>query len=69
MQEPRIGDQIKVFPKPGLRVQVDGIHGRFLSENGQSVVWSEWYHLRLRDGSILLHSWQPADAESEEEKE
>ena len=67
--DPNLGDRVMVYPRPGHRVQVDGIIGRFLAGAGEEVMWSEWYHERRRDGSISLYPFVPvapkADAKGE----
>ena len=52
--EPKIGDRVRVWPAPGLAVQVDGIYGRFISSDGIEVTWSDYYHRRYLDGSLGL---------------
>lgn len=52
--EPKIGESVMVWPTNGEKIQVDGIFGRFLKEEGQTVIWSYWYHSRLHDGSITF---------------
>jgi len=69
MEEPNFGDKVVVYPTPGLAVQVEGIYGRFLLAEGQEVIWSEWYHSRLRDGSITLHNPNPAAPDAEKDGE
>lgn len=59
MLEPNIGDTVHVRPRNGLRVQVDGIFGRFLPDDGQQVIWSEHWHRRFRDGSIEVVQPRP----------
>lgn len=54
MQHPKIGERVKVRPRPGHNVQVDGIFGRFLAAAGEEVTYSYWYHERLLDGSITI---------------
>lgn len=49
------GDIVKVWPRPGLLVQAHPqIHGRFLAPEGEQLIWSEWLHSRVMDGSMLL---------------
>lgn len=51
----REGQAVKVYPRPGLRVQAfPDIFGRFVPEEGQELPWSEWLAARVRDGSLLL---------------
>jgi len=54
MLEPNFGDTVTVRPRNGLRVQVDGIFGRFIPDEGAQVIWSEHWHRRFRDGSIEI---------------
>jgi hypothetical protein len=57
----QIGDPVRVWPKPGLRVlEHPGIVGRFLSEDGAEVRWSTWMHDRVMDGSVSLVDPRPA---------
>lgn len=68
----KIGDTVKVWPKPGLAVQSHAdIAGRFLATEGQEVVWTEWLRQRLADGSLLLTDphRKPTAAEMAEQAE
>jgi hypothetical protein len=57
----KIGDTVRVWPKPGLRVQSHAdIPGRWLADEGQDVVWTDWLAARARDGSLLLTNPKPA---------
>ncbi len=60
----QFGDTVKVWPAPGLRVQAHaGIAGRFLSPDGEFLVWSDWIHSRVCDGSMYLTNPNPAEPE------
>ncbi len=52
--EPQIGARVLIKPCNGLDVQFEEIHGRFLPQDGQEVIWSYWWHRRYRDGSIEI---------------
>lgn len=54
MDEPAIGEKVLIRPRLGLQVQYEDIYGRFLSGDGQEVIWSVWWHRRFRDGSIEI---------------
>lgn len=57
------GDTVKVWPRPGLRVQAHaGIYNRFVSDEGETLTWNEWVHCRVMDGSLLLTDPHPAKA-------
>ena len=59
---PEPGDRVRVWPCPGRRVQLDArpvAHdrgGRYLSDEGQEVVWSMFHLEQLRAGDIYLHA-------------
>lgn len=68
--EPSIGDKVLIYPVPhpefpNRKIQWDGIIGRFLPDTGAEVIWSDWWHRRLRDGSIYIK--QPTLLSSQEE--
>ncbi len=69
MHHPAIGDRVTVYPKPGLRVQVDGITGRFLAGVGEEVNYSYWYHERWLDGSVSFFPWTPTPQVDEPKEE
>lgn len=51
----KVGDTVKVWPRPGLRVQAHaGIPGRFIPDEGDEMKWSPWLAARVADGSVLL---------------
>ncbi len=52
--EPEIGEKVLIKPRGGLLVQYEDIHGRWLPDDGQEVIWSTWWHKRYRDGSIEI---------------
>jgi hypothetical protein len=65
----KIGDTVKVWPKPGLRVQSHAdIPGRWLADEGQDVVWTDWLAARARDGSLLLTDPHPAPSPASAKK-
>ncbi len=58
MIHPRLGERVIVRPtNPAVPVQ-RGIHqfGKFLPPGGQEVLWDEFLHRRLCEGSI---AWEP----------
>ena len=58
---PNFGDRVYVRPAAGLQVQrAVGMYGQFLPEDGAEVVWDEFHHARLADGSIGLRQPRPA---------
>jgi hypothetical protein len=60
MSAPQLGDQVTVWPMPGLRVQDGaGRYGVFL-DGPREVTWDEYWQRRYLDGAVLLHD--PASA-------
>lgn len=66
---PAIGERVKIWPYPGLRVQhgatpVDAKGGgRFLhSTDATEVIWSVVYQEQFNGGQLLLHA--PPDEEA-----
>lgn len=58
---PNFGDRVYVRPAAGLQVQrAAGMYGQFLPPEGTEVVWDEFHHSRLADGSIVLNRPRPA---------
>lgn len=66
---PNLGDRVRVWPFPGRRIQLDARPvtpdkgGRYMDEDGQEIVWSEFHLEQLRAGDLLLHSPIPQEAE------
>jgi hypothetical protein len=61
--EPRLGDEVFIKPRNFLKVQVSGIHGRFLMPDGQKVIYDDYYHRRYKDGSIEIINVTTLDEE------
>jgi hypothetical protein len=59
--EPEIGARVVIKPRNGLDVQYEEVHGRWLPQEGQAVVWNVWWHRRYRDGSIEIVSEEEQD--------
>ena len=63
MDKPHTGDEINIWPAPGLKVQdgplavADG--GRFLRPEGRSVRWSEFHERQFLAGEITLTDPRP----------
>ena len=58
---PNLGDRVYVRPASGLQVQrASGMYGQFLPADGMEVLWDEFHHARLADGSIHLNKPRPA---------
>jgi len=61
---PNFGDRVFVRPRDGQRVQRGaGLHGQFLPDEGQSVLWDEFHQARLHDGSLLIEDEPAPSAE------
>lgn len=58
---PEFGKQVKIWPIPGRRAQVnerpvDAMGGgRWLSSAGEMVVWSPFHYAQMMGGHIMLH--------------
>ncbi len=66
----KLGQAVCLWPRPGLRVpEHPDIPGRFLPEDGATVVWSPWWHRRALDGSVCLTDPRPGRTTAEGSKE
>lgn len=68
---PKIGERVKLYPRPGHRVDVDpAILGRFFAPDGEEVTFSYFHHERLTDGSLSLEPFaRPEPAKQPAKKE
>ena len=57
---PQLGDTVRVWPAAPQVQDGTGAYGRFLAPAGRAVVWDDYWHRRLLDGSIHLHDPAPA---------
>lgn len=66
---PKIGERIKVWPMPGLKVQASALPfddgGMRLPDDGREVTWSEHTYRQLLHGEILLHDPQPTPGQEQ----
>lgn len=62
MSHPRMGERVRVRPtNPLVPVQRGArLYGQFLPAEGQEVLWDEFLHQRLVEGSI---AWAPITSE------
>ena len=56
---PSLGERVKLWPTPGLKVQLGGrpldSGGRFMASKGELVAFDEHHLEQLRAGAVMLH--------------
>lgn len=59
---PEVGDKVKIWPAPGRKAHVNARPvdtmggGRFLKDEGEEVLWSEFHLTQLKAGDVMMHS-------------